>query len=89
MTLKAARHRGRRGSKVLLSGRVSGALAAGPEARIYARRGRSWRPVASAPVSGPGSFRVRAPLRARGGVARLKARVTGAGSSRVVSIRVV
>ncbi|MGZ8665696.1 MAG: right-handed parallel beta-helix repeat-containing protein [Solirubrobacterales bacterium] len=89
VTLKAARHRGRRGSRVLLEGRVKGAVAVASKARIYARRDRRWRPVAIARVTGPGSFRARAPLFARGRVARLQARVAGAGSSRVVLIRVV
>ena len=89
VTLKTSRHRGRRGARILLSGRVTGAAPGTQEARIYARRGRRWRPIASARVSAPGSFRARARLIAPGRVARLKARVPGAGSSRVVSIRVV
>ena len=89
VTLKTSRHRGRRGARILLSGRVKGAAPGPQEAQIYARRGRRWRPIATARVSAPGSFRARARLIAPGRVARLKARVPGAGSSRVVSIRVV
>jgi parallel beta-helix repeat protein len=89
VTLRPARHRGRRGSRVLLEGRVGGSTSGARHARIYAKRGQGWRRVATAAVTKPGSFRVRARLSASGRVARLRARVPGVGNSRVVSIRVI
>ncbi len=87
--LRPARHRGRRGSRVLLEGRVAAPAAAARKARIYVRGARGWHRIATARVTSPGSFRARARITARGRVAKLRARVPGVGSSSVVSIRVV
>ena len=72
VVLRPARHRGRRGSRLLLRGRVAGPVAPDRSAGIYAKRGHAWRRVATARVSSPGAFWARTRITAAEPVARVR-----------------